>query len=85
MKEHPEYSSWVLDEGAVGAGELPIKAKREGEVLGIHTVTYKSNVDEIQIYHSAYSRDGFAQGAVMAAEFLMGKKGVFGMEDLLKI
>ena len=48
-------------------------------------VTYKSNVDEIQIYHSAYSRDGFAQGAVMAAEFLMGKKGVFGMEDLLKI
>ena len=85
LKEHPEYSSWVLDEGAVGAGELPIKAKREGEVPGIHTVSYKSNVDEIQIYHSAYSRDGFAQGAVMAAEFLMGKKGVFGMEDLLKI
>ena len=65
--------------------ELPVKAKREGEVPGIHMVTYKSNVDEIQIYHSAYSRDGFAQGAVMAAEFLMGKKGVFGMEDLLKI
>ena len=65
--------------------ELPVKAKREGEVPGIHTVTYKSNVDEIQIYHSAYSRDGFAQGAVMAAEFLMGKKGVFGMDDLLKI
>ena len=85
LKEHPEYSSWVLDEGEVGAGELPVKAKREGEVPGIHTVTYKSNVDEIQIYHSAYSRDGFAQGAVMAAEFLMGKKGVFGMEDLLKI
>ena len=85
LEEHPEYSSWVLDEGKVGAGELPVKAKREGEVPGIHTVTYKSNVDEIQIYHSAYSRDGFAQGAVMAAEFLMGKKGVFGMEDLLKI
>ena len=85
LDEHPEYSSWVLDEGKVGAGELPVKAKREGEVPGIHTVTYKSNVDEIQIYHSAYSRDGFAQGAVMAAEFLMGKKGVFGMEDLIKI
>lgn len=85
LKEHPEYSSWVLDEGEVGAGELPVKAKREGEVPGIHTVTYKSSVDEIQIHHSAYSRDGFAQGAVMAAEFLMGKKGVFGMEDLLKI
>ena len=85
LKEHPEYSSWVLVEGEVGAGELPVKAKREGEVPGIHTVTYKSSVDEIQIHHSAYSRDGFAQGAVMAAEFLMGKKGVFGMEDLLKI
>ncbi len=85
LKEHPEYSSWVLDEGEVGAGDLPVKAKREGEVPGIHTVTYKSSVDEIQIHHSAYSRDGFAQGAVMAAEFLMGKKGVFGMEDLLKM
>ena len=65
--------------------EIGICSVREGEVPGIHMVTYKSNVDEIQIYHSAYSRDGFAQGAVMAAEFLMGKKGVFGMEDLLKI
>lgn len=85
LKEHPEYTSWVLDEGKVESGELPVKSKREGEVPGIHTVTYKSVVDEIQIHHSAYSRDGFAQGAVMAAEFLMGKKGVFGMEDLIKI
>ena len=85
LKEHLEYTSWVLDEGKVESGELPVKSKREGEVPGIHTVTYKSGVDEIQIHHSAYSRDGFAQGAVMAAEFLMGKKGVFGMEDLIKI
>ena len=84
LDEHREYSSWVLDEGNVKTGELPIKAKREGEVPGIHKVTYRSGVDEIQIAHSAYSRDGFAQGAVMAAEFLKGKKGVFGMEDLLK-
>ena len=68
-----------------GHSELPIKAKREGEVPGIHSVTYQSGVDEIQICHSAYSRDGFAQGAVMAAEFLVGKQGVFGMEDLIKI
>ncbi len=85
LGEHPEYSSWVLDEGRVEKGELPVKAKREGEVPGIHTVTYKSNVDEIQIHHSAYSRDGFAWGAIMAAEFLIGKKGVFGMADLLKL
>lgn len=83
--EHPKYSSWKLDEGEVKDGVLPIKAKREGEVPGIHTVTYKSEVDEIQIYHSAFSRDGFAQGAVMAAEFLAGKKGIYGMEDLLKL
>ena len=85
LKEHPEYTSWKLDEGRVKVGELPIKAKREGEVPGIHSVTYQSGVDEIQICHSAYSRDGFAQGAVMAAEFLVGKQGIFGMEDLIKI
>ena len=85
LKEHPEYTSWKLDEGQVKVGELPIKAKREGEVPGIHSVTYQSGVDEIQICHSAYSRDGFAQGAVMTAEFLVGKQGVFGMEDLIKI
>lgn len=85
LEEHPKYSSWKLDEGEVKAGELPIKAKREGEVPGIHAVTYKSEVDEIQIYHSAFSRDGFAQGAVMAAEFLAGKKGVYGMDDLLEL
>ncbi|MCQ4874566.1 4-hydroxy-tetrahydrodipicolinate reductase [Butyricimonas paravirosa] len=85
LKEHPEYTSWKLDEGQVKVGELPIKAKREGEVPGIHSVTYQSGVDEIQICHSAYSRDGFAQGAVMAAEFLVGKQGIFGMEDLIKI
>ena len=85
LKEHPEYTSWKLDEGQVKVGELPIKAKREGEVPGIHSVTYQSGVDEIQICHSAYSRDGFAQGAVMAAELLVGKQGVFGMQDLTKI
>lgn len=85
LGEHPKYSSWKLDEGEVKVGELPIKAKREGEVPGIHSVTYKSDVDEIQIYHSAFSRDGFAQGAVMAAEFMAGKKGVYGMDDLLEL
>ena len=47
-------------------------------------VTYKSEVDEIEIRHSAVSREGFARGAVLAAEFLKGKNGVLGMEDMLK-
>lgn len=85
LGEHPGYSSWKLDEGDTGDGEIPITAKREGEIPGIHVVTYQSEVDEIQIRHSAYSREGFARGAVMAAEFLFGKKGVYGMEDLLKL
>lgn len=63
--------------------ELPIIAKREGEVPGIHELCWKSEIDEIQIRHSAYGRKGFATGAVVAAEWLLGKKGVYTMDDLL--
>ena len=64
---------------------LPFTAKRIGEVPGIHAVNYRSEVDEIEIRHSAFSREGFAKGAVLAAEFLKGKTGVLGMEDMLKL
>lgn len=63
--------------------ELPIIAKREHDVPGTHTVTYTSNVDTIEITHEAKNRRGFAEGAVMAARFIAGKKGVFEMKDLL--
>lgn len=63
-------------------GELTIKSIREGEVPGIHTVQYESQVDSISITHDAKSRDGLAYGAVLAAEFIVGKKGFFGMDDL---
>ena len=59
-------------------------AIREGEVPGIHTVKYKSEVDEITIHHSAKSRDGLALGAIIAAEFTQNKKGFLSMKDLLK-
>lgn len=65
------------------AGELPIHSKRIGEVPGTHSVHYTSPVDKISITHEAFSREGFAVGAVLAAEFMVGKKGVYGMEDLL--
>lgn len=64
-------------------GELPIHSKRIGEVPGTHSITYTSSVDKITITHEAFSREGFALGAVMAAEFMIGKRGNFGMEDLL--
>ncbi len=64
--------------------ELCITARREGEVSGTHQVTYNSEVDTISICHAAKSRKGFAVGAVLAAEFLDGKRGYFTMNDLLQ-
>lgn len=78
LKEHPEYTSWKLDEGQVKVGELPIKAKREGEVPGIHSVTYQSGVDEIQICHSAYSRDGSPRGLSWLPSFWLVNRGFSG-------
>ena len=63
--------------------ELAIKSFREGQVPGIHTIRYESEVDSIEIIHDAKSREGFALGAVVAAEFTAGKKGFLGMNDLL--
>lgn len=63
---------------------IAIKSVREGQVPGIHTIVYESDVDSISITHNAKSREGFALGAVIAAEFLADKKGFFTMRDLLK-
>ncbi len=65
--------------------ELKIDAIREGEVPGIHEVHYNSEYDELTLRHSAKDRRGFAQGAVIAAEFLKNKQGFFTMEDLLNL
>ncbi|MBQ4163219.1 MAG: 4-hydroxy-tetrahydrodipicolinate reductase [Parabacteroides sp.] len=74
---------WTL-ETAEKETDIPIHAIREGEVPGIHEITYESDVDTISIKHDAKSRAGFALGAVVAAEFTAGKKGFLGMEDMLK-
>ncbi len=62
---------------------IPIFADRKEDVKGKHTTIYSSNDDEILLTHDASSRQGFAKGAILAAEFLKGKKGLFGMKDLL--
>lgn len=64
--------------------DIAITSKRIGEVPGTHTITYRSPVDDLEITHTAHSRQGFALGAVIAAEYMVGKKGVQGMNDLLK-
>lgn len=75
------YSSWSLD--ADENNILPVEAIREGEYFGIHEVKAESDCDIIQLRHEAFSRKGFATGAVIAAEFIIGKKGLFTMNDLL--
>lgn len=73
---------WVSNEIAL-SNEVPIWSSREGKVAGTHTVKYISDVDQIEISHIANSRNGFALGAVIAAEWLNGKAGIFGMKNLL--
>lgn len=65
------------------AETLYIKDVREGEVPGTHIIKYQSQIDDIEIMHKAHNRKGFALGAVIAAEFLKDKKGVFSMDDII--
>ncbi|MBI4947703.1 MAG: 4-hydroxy-tetrahydrodipicolinate reductase [Bacteroidetes bacterium] len=65
--------------------ELEIISKRIDEVTGTHSVKYFSSIDDIEIKHTAHNRKGFATGAMLAAEFLKGKKGIFGMNDLMQL
>jgi 4-hydroxy-tetrahydrodipicolinate reductase len=85
------YNEWKLADNSdpekdlSGTRTIPIIAEREGEIPGIHDVMYKSEFDQINIRHLASSREGFALGAVIAAEWIMGKTGVFNMNDVLNI
>lgn len=81
--KNTNYNGWKLDE--TSQGEIPITSKRIGKVPGTHTVTYDNSVDSIEIKHTAHNREGFAQGAVIAAEWIVGKTGVFKMKDVLGI
>ncbi|NIJ44558.1 4-hydroxy-tetrahydrodipicolinate reductase [Wenyingzhuangia heitensis] len=80
--EHTKYKGWEVDK-ATEEVNIPIKAIRSPEVPGTHTVDYTSEVDSIEIKHTAHNRQGFALGAVIAAEWLVDKKGVFSMRDVL--
>lgn len=82
--EHTKYEGWEVDK-ASNEVTIPIKAIRSPEVPGTHVVDYTSEVDTIEIKHTAHNRQGFALGAVIAAEWIVGKKGVFSMRDVLGI
>ena len=78
----PQKTKWVNKNSDV-SDELPILSKRIDPAAGTHSVKYSSDVDDIEIIHTAHNRKGFAAGAVLAAEFIFGKKGIFNMRDVL--
>jgi 4-hydroxy-tetrahydrodipicolinate reductase len=80
----PSVEGWTHKSSTTG-NKLCIKSERTGEVPGTHTVKYESEVDSIEITHSAKNRRGLALGAVLAAEYSLGKKGILSMKDMLKI
>lgn len=81
--ENSDYSSWALENAK--NDELLINVKRIENIPGTHSVFYHSEVDTIEIKHTAHNRDGFALGSVIAAEWIIGKKGVFTMKDVLEL
>ena len=80
----PDKKKWV-NNYTDKPEELQIISSRLEEIHGTHVVGYTSSVDKIEIIHSAHNRKGFAKGAVLAAEWILGKKGIFGMNDMLPI
>ncbi|MEM7187951.1 MAG: dihydrodipicolinate reductase C-terminal domain-containing protein, partial [Bacteroidota bacterium] len=81
--KYSQQEKWELSPGSKDA--LQISALRKDDVKGTHRIDYVSEIDSIRIEHEAHSRDGFAMGALLAAEWLIGKKGVFTMDDVLQI
>jgi 4-hydroxy-tetrahydrodipicolinate reductase len=81
--ENSAYKGWVLDK--TEAGYVPITSKRIRTTPGTHTTEYTSQVDDITIQHTAHNREGFAEGAIIAAEWIIGKTGVFTMRDVLNL
>lgn len=82
--KNSSYTQWSLDE-KTAADSIPIYAKRIDQVPGTHTVAYSSDIDTIEIKHTAHNRNGFALGAVLAAEWIFHKKGIFSMKDVLNL
>ena len=84
IKEVPRIENWTLSEGLTENEQtLPITSKRIDPAPGTHIVRYQSDIDDIEITHTAHSRKGFALGAVLVAEWIKNKKGVLSMDEFL--
>ncbi len=86
ISNHPTYLSWKLTGQSqnMEKSDLPISAIREENVPGTHLISYTSEIDTLTIEHKAHNRKGFALGAIIAAEFIHKKQGVYTMSDILK-
>ncbi|GAB3200256.1 4-hydroxy-tetrahydrodipicolinate reductase [Pontibacter aydingkolensis] len=84
LASYNNLEGWVAD-NPEEKSKLNITSEREPDVVGTHIVTYSSEVDQIELGHIAHSRTGFAEGAVMAAEWLKSRQGVYGMKDMLNL
>ena len=86
IKYHQDFTEWTLKENHdVPSNCIPVSAIRENEIFGIHQVQYQSENDLLTIRHEALNRDGFATGAILAAEWIIGRQGIFTMKDVLKM
>ena len=82
LEQVKRKTKWVNQESNIPA-ELSIISRREDPAPGTHSIKYSSPIDDIVIIHTAHNRKGFALGAVLAAEFIRGKKGIFSMKEVL--
>lgn len=82
VNECSRYSGWESEKSE--EDKILVTSERTGEVPGTHVITWDSNIDSIEIRHTAHNRKGLAAGAIIAAEWLIGKKGVFSMSDLMQ-
>ena len=80
--QHPGYKGWCFENDR-SDNMIPVRSLREGTVPGTHTVTWNSDIDSLSLKHEAKNRKGFALGAVVAAEYIYARKGVFTMTDVL--
>lgn len=86
IEHHPNYSAWKYPPNSKETHQIPIEAERIKDVKGTHKIAYKSNIDTLEIQHTAHTREGFALGAIIAAEWLknQNKSGIYKMKDVLK-
>lgn len=85
ISENPGYEGWKLATDNPNVSEIPVDAQRRAGVTGIHKIKYDSDIDLIEISHTAKNREGFARGALMAAQWSIGREGVFSMKDMLNL